>query len=261
LDLRNDFSILEMGQLAFSMGLEIVEKSDKKYLMNRAPHWPPTIQVAGVSSLEESLFCAKQGIDALGFTIGLPGGPHDGVTERMVSQFRGNIPYQMIVVLITYLNDIKALARICKSMDAHAVQFHGGIEKSALCELKTLIPHLRAIGRITVTDENSFSEMATFQPPLWDAIILDSYDPFTGKRGATGKTHDWSISARIVREARIPVILAGGLNPDNVAAAIARVRPAGVDAHTGLEGPGGCRDYYKISRFAAYAKQAFEMLR
>jgi phosphoribosylanthranilate isomerase len=87
-----------------------------------------------------------------------------------------------------------------------------------------------------------------------DALILDTYDAQTGRGGATGRTHDWTISRQIVDSVRLPVILAGGLTPDNVAEAIAHVRPWGVDVHTGVEGSGGKRDVAKIQAFIANAK-------
>jgi phosphoribosylanthranilate isomerase len=65
-----------------------------------------------------------------------------------------------------------------------------------------------------------------------DALLLDSAHPATGVVGATGLVHDWSLSRRIVERVSVPVILAGGLGPDNVLEAIERTRPAGVDSET-----------------------------
>ena len=87
-----------------------------------------------------------------------------------------------------------------------------------------------------------------------DALILDTYDPESGKGGATGKTHDWQISRAIVDAVAVPVILAGGLTPDNVEAAIAQVQPWGVDVHTGIEDPDGSRNLEKIRSFIRRSK-------
>jgi len=94
--------------------------------------------------------------------------------------------------------------------------------------------------------------------PLVDAFITDTFDPATGASGATGRTHDWNISRRLVEISRRPVLLAGGLAPDNVAEAIRRVRPAGVDSHTGVEDSAGRKDRDKVSRFVAEARRALE---
>jgi phosphoribosylanthranilate isomerase len=66
--------------------------------------------------------------------------------------------------------------------------------------------------------------------PFVDAFITDTFDPKTGASGATGKTHDWRVSRRLVELADRPIILAGGLTPENVKRAILEVRPAGVDS-------------------------------
>jgi phosphoribosylanthranilate isomerase len=141
-----------------------------------------------------------------------------------------------------------------------AMQFHGGISENELVRFRRICPDVTTIGRVTVVGEESVEDAASFKRPLWDAIILDSFDPRTGRKGATGLTHDWSLSARIVRIASVPVILAGGLNPDNVAEAIRKVQPCGVDAHTGLEENNGTRSFDKIEAFAKAAMEAFEKL-
>jgi phosphoribosylanthranilate isomerase len=90
-----------------------------------------------------------------------------------------------------------------------------------------------------------------------DAFITDTYDPATGACGATGKVHDWDISRRLVDISPKPVMLAGGLNPKNVRKAIEHVRPAGVDAHTGVEGSDGRKDSVAVRAFVREALAAF----
>jgi phosphoribosylanthranilate isomerase len=98
---------------------------------------------------------------------------------------------------------------------------------------------------------------------LADIIMLDTHgDPphrlLKGFIGGTGRTHDWGISRRIVEEVGRPVILAGGLNPDNVTDAVRTVRPWGVDAATSLDIPGtlGRKDLGKVIQFIERAKGA-----
>ena len=113
-----------------------------------------------------------------------------------------------------------------------------------IVRLKSFAPDLTVIKSLIVEDNNLAeleSSVAAFSPHC-DAFITDTYDPATGACGATGKTHDWDISRRLVDISPRPVMLAGGLNPENVRKAIAHVRPAGVDAHTGVEGPDGRKD-------------------
>jgi phosphoribosylanthranilate isomerase len=213
--------------------------------------------VAGVSTLEEARFCAAVGVDALGFTLGLPHGIHDGLTEDKAASIIRELPDFVTPVLITYVDLAVEAARMTQSICAAAVQFHGGIREDELRRFRQLCPSVRTIGCITVSGESAVEVVAQFREPLWDAIILDSLDLRTGRRGATGLTHDWSISERIVQASPLPVILAGGLNPDNVAEAIRSVCPHGVDAHTGLERSDGSRDFAKIEAFAKAALEAF----
>jgi phosphoribosylanthranilate isomerase len=88
-----------------------------------------------------------------------------------------------------------------------------------------------------------------------DFLLLDTYDAGTRQFGALGRTHDWSLSRRIVDDVGIPVILAGGLGPENVAVAIAAVRPAGVDSKTRTDRPDGTgKDLAKVEAFVTAAK-------
>ncbi|MBI4961667.1 MAG: phosphoribosylanthranilate isomerase [Desulfomonile tiedjei] len=213
-----------------------------------------------MSSLEEALFCCEVGVGALGFTLGLPDGFHDNLTEDKARSIIAKLPQSVLPVLITYISAADEACRLVRHIGAAAVQFHGGIANEELFTFRKACPDARMIGRVTVDDESALERAGSFKPPLWDAIILDSFDPGTGRRGATGMTHDWSISAEIVQRSSLPVILAGGLNPDNVAEAVLKVRPAAVDAHTGLEEAGGARSPAKIKAFAETALKAFDLL-
>ncbi|MCK5741754.1 MAG: phosphoribosylanthranilate isomerase, partial [Chlorobi bacterium] len=83
----------------------------------------------------------------------------------------------------------------------------------------------------------------------------------SGASGATGKTHDLNISAEIVRLSSLPVILAGGLTKDNVKSAIIKVRPRGVDSHTGVEGADGIKDRELIRSFLSEAASGFDAIK
>jgi phosphoribosylanthranilate isomerase len=94
---------------------------------------------------------------------------------------------------------------------------------------------------------------------MMDLLLLDSYRPLDRHIGALGTTHDWSISRRIVELVRVPVILAGGLGPENVADAIRRVRPAGVDSKTKTDREGShAKDLDRVRRFHQAARAAWD---
>ena len=105
-----------------------------------------------------------------------------------------------------------------------------------LRRLRLLAPGVRLIKAVHVTGEDALGRALAFAAEV-DALLLDSRT--ADRLGGTGRTHDWSVSARIVAAVSpVPVYLAGGLRPENVAEAIARVRPAGVDVELGRGGRG-----------------------
>jgi phosphoribosylanthranilate isomerase len=116
----------------------------------------------------------------------------------------------------------------------------------AVVTLNTRFPDLQLIRTIPVIDEQSLL-LAQQYDGLLDDLLLDTYQPGDTQVGATGAPHDWDLSRRIVRSAHTPVIVAGGLGPQNVADAIRTVRPAGVDSKTHTDQDGGpCKDLEQV---------------
>ncbi len=210
--------------------------------------------------MAEARFCASVGVSAAGFTLELPTGLHDGLTRDTAACIIAEMPSELTAVVITYVTSAHETASLLRQTGAHAVQLHGGMSESELSELTRLVPKVKKIGRVSVIDRAAVETARRFSSDLWDAIILDTYDPETGKLGATGRTHNWGISADIVKAASVPVILAGGLNAENVERAVWVVRPQGVDAHTGIENEDGTRNFGKIRRFTRTALDAFRRI-
>lgn len=208
------------------------------------------IQIAGVSSLEEALYLERLGVDALGFPLRVPGGTHDNLTEAKARSIIQALPPFLATVAITYVGDARSAIDLCRYLGVSALQLHGDFPVGDLEMVRVALPHLKIIRAVCVTGPEALTEAKSYERRV-DAIILDTYDPATGKRGATGRTHDWSLSAEIVRQVRVPVILAGGLNPGNVAAAIRTVGPWAVDTHTGVEDEHGRRDFGRMAAFVA----------
>jgi phosphoribosylanthranilate isomerase len=127
------------------------------------------------------------------------------------------------------------------------------------CEVRKLRDKLPQNGKLIlavhVLDGSLDPEPEEFYP-LIDAILLDSRNRATNQVGGTGRIHDWATSAALVRRCPRPIVLAGGLTPDNVAEAVRTVRPFAVDANTGLKGEDGSRDPGKCLAFVANAKSA-----
>ena len=219
------------------------------------------IQVAGAHDLEEAQSIADAGVHALGIPLRLPVHEPD-ITEAEAKVLISALPPNITPVLITYETDSDSLVQLAHFLGVRHVQLHAclGMAGAVVLEnIRRIDPGLFLIKSLVIGMCGMFSpdrELAACAP-LVDAFITDTFDPQSGASGATGKTHDWSRSRRLVELSPRPVILAGGLTPDNVAQAIAAVRPAGVDAHTGLEHPGGRKSPELLQAFAARAREGF----
>jgi len=214
------------------------------------------VQIYEVQTPEEAVALARLGVDHIGVLVG------DCVFPRELSIAHTNgifaaVPADKKRVALLLSADLEELGRVVAETRPDIIQLQAAIDDFSVAmtrRLKTRFPQIPIMRAIPVIDEASI-EVAGSYRGVADFLLLDSWDPATGQFGALGRTHDWSLSRRIVDDVGTPVILAGGLGPENVAAAIAAVRPAGVDSKTRtdrLDGSG--KDLAKVEAFVAAAK-------
>ncbi|NTW48219.1 MAG: phosphoribosylanthranilate isomerase [Chlorobiales bacterium] len=216
------------------------------------------IQVAGVHDWDEATLLIEAGVPYVGFPLRLPVHRED-LSEEAAAEIVRRMPPSVKPVLITYLDSAEAAFSFSEKLGVRFLQLHGEISREELKILKQLSPELFIIKSLVIRRDN-LSELEETVKSLGvfvDAFITDTYDPETGASGATGKTHDWGVSQRLVQLSPKPVILAGGLTPENVREAILAVRPAGVDVHTGVEGNGGHKDPELVRKFIKEAQKGF----
>jgi phosphoribosylanthranilate isomerase len=220
------------------------------------------IQIAGVIDAAEAAMLQQCGIRYLGFPLRLPVHREDLSEEKAAAIIKSLAP-PVFGVLITYLSQASEIAAFCHALGARIVQLHGDIGRDELRRLKTLDPNLTVIKSLVIgmRDDKVLEAMIRELSPFVDAFITDTFDPKTGASGATGKTHDWRVSRRLVELANRPVILAGGLTPENVKSAILEVRPAGVDSHTGVEDSSGRKSCEKVQKFLSEAHAGFALVK
>ena len=219
------------------------------------------IQIAGVTDLEEALMLAETGIDYLGFPLRLKDGRED-ISEEYAKQIISKISMKTTAVLITYLDNSKDIVDLSNYLDVKVVQLHGRIELPEVIRIKNLLQHISIIKSLVVRGDNLdelLSEIDIYSKHI-DYFITDTFDPETGRSGATGLTHNWEISGKLAELSSRPLILAGGLNPDNVFEAIMRVKPAGVDSHTCVENTSGRKDPELVKKFISEARRGFNYL-
>ncbi len=219
----------------------------------------PIIQVAGIRDAEECRMLVDLGVPWLGFPLRLAYHRED-VTEEEAARLIALLPPLVTPVLITYENRWREIHDLCRFLGVKAVQLHGEIAPEEVRRLREARPDVFIIKSVIVAfglGADAYLQKVSLLLPYLDAVITDTWDPETGACGATGKTHDWAVSRRIVEWCAKPVFLAGGLHSGNVAEAIRTVRPAGVDAHTGLEDTSGRKDPAKVAAFLREARAAF----
>lgn len=216
------------------------------------------VQVAGIIDEAEAQMLCEAGVDWLGFPLRLPSGKDD-ITEYDATKAIAGLPAPHQGVLISYLTDAAEVAGFCRELGVRAVQLHGDVEDEQLRILKDIAPELYVLKSLVVRTDNAKELLAQVDrtADVVDMFITDTFDPRTGAKGATGLLHDWSVSAELVARSPKPLMMAGGLSPDNVADAIRQVRPAAVDAHSLLEGADGRKDAVKVRDFVTRARDAF----
>jgi phosphoribosylanthranilate isomerase len=214
------------------------------------------VQIFEVQTPEEAAALVRLGVDHIGVLVGDGSFPRELSIAQTKAIFSA-VPVGHTRVALSLLPTLEEVARVVEETKPDIVQVQAEIEDFSVTmtrALKLRFPEVSMMRAIPVIDEASIETAASYRG-IADFLLLDSYD--LGKRqfGALGRTHDWSLSRRIVHEVGIPVILAGGLGPENVAAAISAVRPAGVDSKTRtdrLDRSG--KDLAKVHAFVAAAK-------
>jgi len=216
------------------------------------------IQVAGVIDLTEAEMLIDCGVNFLGFPLRLPVNKED-CTEDEAAAIIAKTKDRVKSVAITYLNKTEEIIAFCKKLGVEIIQLHGDISLDELRKLKSVAPELSIIKSLVMKSGNisDLENIITSKQDYMDAFITDTFDPTTGASGATGKTHDWNLSRKLVELSSKPVILAGGINHLNVYDAMMAVKPAGVDTHTGVEGIDGRKDVNMVKKFVEEAKRAF----
>jgi len=209
------------------------------------------VKICGITREEDLAVAVAAGADAVGFLVGVPSSPRNLTLEKAERLLR-QVPVFVDSVVVTEPQSIDGLAEICERLKPTAIQIHGKRNFDA-SEIREKIKHARLIKTIYVT-EDAVKETAIEELKTFDAVLLDSFSK--GQYGGTGRVHDWNLS-RQIREAvaPLPVILAGGLKPENVKEAILTVQPYAVDVASGVELQPAVKDHEKIRAFVENAKE------
>ncbi len=214
------------------------------------------VQIYEVQTPEEARALAGLGVDHIGVLVGDGAFPRELSIAQATAIFAA-VPAGMKRIALSLSADPEEVERVARETRPDIIQLQAAVDDFSVemtRALKTQFPEIPIMRAIPVIDEASI-EVARSYRGVADFLLLDSYDPGTRQFGALGRVHDWNISRRIVDIVGIPVILAGGLGPENVAEAIAAVHPAGVDSKTRTDRADGTgKDLAKVQAFVTAAR-------
>ncbi len=196
------------------------------------------VKICGITNAADALAAIDAGANLLGFNFYAKSPRH--ITEAEAAKIRPQLPKKIKAVGVFVNAPPAEAAELCKSLKLDAAQLHGDETPETVAEMSRSLPVFKAFRvepdfRLGTLDE--YAEAFAF---LFDAAN-------TGQYGGTGRTTDWDVARRAAVGRRI--ILAGGLNAENVAAAVRIVRPYAVDVASGVESKPGKKDHARLREF------------
>jgi phosphoribosylanthranilate isomerase len=192
-----------------------------------------------------------QGVDALGFVVATPASPRN-LQIKAAKKLINIVPVYVSSVAVTANADPKTLQKICVALRPNALQMHQHNSK-LISALRKKNPGMKFIAVTAIRNSQSINE-AQGTVKYTDAVLADSQNKLG--LGGSGKVHDWRLTRKLRdRIHPSPLILAGGLTPNNVEIAMRRVRPYAVDVSTGVELRTCVKDHYKMMKFIKLVKE------
>lgn len=217
----------------------------------------PRVKICGIRSESDLRIAVASGADAVGFISGVTHRSEDALTGERAAELVAVTPPYVSTVLVTHLEHADEIVGLADVLGVDTIQVHGLVSADTLRRVFDRSHGRRRVTRaVHVTDEESVNE-ALKAVGACHGVHLDSRT--ADRLGGTGRTHDWSISRKIVdtlASHSVPVILSGGLRPENVADAVENVRPFAVDVNSGVEDEYGNKDAWRSSKFVAEVREA-----
>ena len=207
------------------------------------------VKVCGVTTREDLRAVERAGADAIGFIADVPVDTPRAVSLDDAATLVDAAPPFLTTTLVTMPDSGAEAAAAVDAVGPDALQVHGDLPPAELRSLRGSVP-ATVIAVVDAADPARARAVA----PTVDAVLMDSVDE--SGAGGTGETHDWAATAEVAASVDAPVVLAGGLTPDNVAEAVETVRPFAVDVASGVERAGGRKDHDAVDAFVANATAA-----
>jgi len=209
------------------------------------------VKVCGLTRAEDVAVVVEAGADAVGAVVDVPVDSPREVTPEHARALLADVPPFVTSVLVTMPQSVERATELVEVTEPDVLQVHGGLEPNGVEHLADWVP-ADVVVAVDVADANAAREYAA----VADAILVDSTDE--AGAGGTGRTHNWDATRRLREQLDVPVVLAGGLTPATVAAAIDTVDPFAVDVASGVEERGGEKDPSAVADFVAATRSAVQ---
>lgn len=181
----------------------------------------------------------------------MPSGPGP-ISEPLIAEIAATVPPGVATFMLTSLQSTSAIIDQQRRLRVNTLQIVDHLTEGTYEQLRESLPGISLVQVVHVGGQESIDE-AIAVAPFVDAILLDSGNQKLAIKelGGTGRRHDWRISRRIRESVDVPIYLAGGLRPENVAEAIATVKPFGVDVCSGVRTDGRLDEAKLVAFFLA----------
>ena len=221
------------------------------------------VQIYAVTSVVQALTLVELGVDHVGFVAGDYGQVQAELTFAQAQAIAQALKGKAVSSALTMSTDLAEILRMARTVQPDIVHISSdtiAVDVAAMRQLRQALPADIAVMKAIPIDGPESIDLAHQFAPVSDYLLLDTRIKGLPGVGATGVTHDWQISRQIVAQLgrRLNIILAGGLTPENVAAAIQSVQPWGVDSNTGTNLPGDpvTKDMKRVQDFVRQAKMS-----
>ena len=192
------------------------------------------VKICCISSIEEARLAIAKGASAIGLVSDMPSGP-GVIDEKLIEEIATVVSPGIATFLLTSKTDADSIINQQRKCKTNTIQIVDRVRHDVYGELRKALPGIKIVQVVHVSGEESIDEAKEISQFV-DAILLDSGNQKLKVKelGGTGRTHDWRISKLICDSVKVPIFLAGGINPQNVKKAIQAVDPFGIDICNGV---------------------------
>jgi phosphoribosylanthranilate isomerase len=206
------------------------------------------IKICCINSIAEANTAIELGADAIGLVAKMPSGPGP-IPDELIRQIAQSVPPLIGTFLLTSETSADEIIKHHKRTLTNTIQIVDLLSSGTYSQIKEALPSVKIVQVIHVIDSKSV-DLAIRLSESFDALLLDSGNPnlLIKELGGTGRVHNWTLSRQIRDNSKCPIILAGGLKPENVKQAIEEVQPFAIDVCNGVR-TNGALDRKKLIDF------------